>query len=87
MDSISESYLLIFEIHVYLAQTSRKLPTNCLSLFDHFVGLALKGLKSFVGKVIVNLVCFLTRQYWQARHLLKSFALSSKFQEKMSISE
>ena len=24
-----------------------KLPTNCLSMFDHFVGLALKGLKSF----------------------------------------
>ena len=23
-----------------------KLPTNCLSVFDHFVGLALKGLKS-----------------------------------------
>ena len=23
----------------------RKLPTNCLSVFDHFVGLALKGLK------------------------------------------
>ena len=22
-----------------------KLPTNCLSVFDHFVGLALKGLK------------------------------------------
>ena len=23
----------------------RRLPTNCLSVFDHFVGLALKGLK------------------------------------------
>ena len=23
----------------------RLLPTNCLSVFDHFVGLALKGLK------------------------------------------
>ena len=23
----------------------RKLPTNCLSVFDHFVGLALKGLR------------------------------------------
>ena len=22
----------------------RQLPTNCLSVFDHFVGLALKGL-------------------------------------------
>ena len=27
-------------------QTIRRLlPTNCLSVFDHFVGLALKGLK------------------------------------------
>ena len=24
-----------------------KLPTNCLSVFDHFVGLALIGLNSF----------------------------------------
>ena len=24
---------------------SRKLPTNCLSVFDHFAGLALEGLK------------------------------------------
>ena len=24
-----------------------KLPTNCLSVFDHFVGLALKGLKGY----------------------------------------
>ena len=29
-------------------QTIRRLlPTNCLSVFDHFVGLALKGLISF----------------------------------------
>ena len=25
----------------------RNLPTNCLSMFDHFLGLALKGLKCF----------------------------------------
>ena len=24
------------------------LPTNCLIVFDHFVGLALKGLKAFI---------------------------------------
>ena len=29
-----------------LKQFVAKLPTNCLSVFDHFVGLALKGLKS-----------------------------------------
>ena len=26
--------------------TRRLLPTHCLSVFDHFVGLALKGIKS-----------------------------------------
>ena len=25
----------------------RQQPTNCLSVFDHFVGLALKGLKGY----------------------------------------
>ena len=28
-----------------LKQFIGKLPTNCLSVFDHFVGLALKGLR------------------------------------------
>ena len=28
-----------------LKQFVGNLPTNCLSVFDHFVGLALKGLK------------------------------------------
>ena len=26
----------------------RQFPTNCLSVFDHFVGLALKGLSEFL---------------------------------------
>ena len=30
-----------------LKQFVGKLPTNCLSVFDHFVGLALKGLRHF----------------------------------------
>ena len=29
-----------------LKQFVAKLPTNCLNVFDHFVGLALKGLKT-----------------------------------------
>ena len=29
---------------------TRKLPTNCLSVFDHFVGLALKGLNFHKGR-------------------------------------
>ena len=32
-----------------LKQFVRKLPTNCLSVFDHFVGLSLKGLKRNFG--------------------------------------
>ena len=32
-------------------QTIRpEMSTNCLSVFDHFVGLALKGLKLKIGK-------------------------------------
>ena len=30
------------------SQTIRQLPTNCLSVFDHFMGLALEGLKIFL---------------------------------------
>ena len=36
---------------IFYRPTSSKcqdeLPTNCLSVFDHFVGLALKGLREF----------------------------------------
>ena len=31
-----------------LKQFLGNLPTNCFSVFDHFVGLALKGLKSIM---------------------------------------
>ena len=31
----------------------RQQPTNCLSVFDHFVGLALNGLKFLVNKKFV----------------------------------
>ena len=30
-----------------------KLPTNCLSVFDHFVKLALKGLKAYTELITV----------------------------------
>ena len=33
----------------------RLMPTNCLSVFDHFVGLALKGLKT--RSVLVKIPC------------------------------
>ena len=33
----------------FVDQTNRRLlPTNCLGVFDHFVGLALKGLKKIL---------------------------------------
>ena len=32
-----------------LKQFIGKLPTNCLSMFDHFMGLALKGLKTDIA--------------------------------------
>ena len=38
-----------------LKQFVGKLPTNCLSVFDHFVGLALKGLKSIKMSIILPL--------------------------------
>ena len=30
------------------------LPTNCLSVFNHFVGLALKGLTSYFRKMAIS---------------------------------
>ena len=36
----------VFQPHVSL---TRKLPTNCLSVFDHLVGLLLKVLKHFTS--------------------------------------
>ena len=42
-----------------LKQFVGKLPTNCLSVFDHFVGLALKGLSEpelkFINSLIVEI--------------------------------
>ena len=35
-------------------------PKNCLSVFDHFVGLALKG----VNKPLCKDICFAFRNYW-----------------------
>ena len=50
-------------------QTIRRLlPTNCLIVFDHFVGLALKGL-SFV-KIAVYLTHFQTMFYLWAKQVV-----------------
>ena len=38
-------------------------PTNCLSLFDHFVGLALKGLYSSSNVLVRSQQCNTLEQY------------------------
>ena len=40
-----------------------KLPTNCLSVFDHFVGLALKGLKPQKSKMQLSGICVLLQSF------------------------
>ena len=40
-----------------LKQFVDKLPTNCLSVFDHFVGLALKGLTDCIYVPIYSKKC------------------------------
>ena len=53
LNSEQQEYIFL----LFLLITSwAKLPTNCLSVFDHFVGLALKGLK-FLQTLIK--MCFL----------------------------
>ena len=42
-----------------LKQLVGNLPTNCLSVFDHFVGLALKGLKHLCGGARVHFRVYL----------------------------
>ena len=39
-----------------LKQFAGKLPTNCLSVFDHFVDLALKGLRTEAGKTSSGII-------------------------------
>ena len=43
-----------------LKQFVGKLPTNCLSVFDHFVGLAFKGSK------VMKLTSFIKSEKWRA---------------------
>ena len=46
------------------------MPTNCLSVFDHFVGLALKGLKIMTSSIPSFLINkFISNLYWTAKFL------------------
>ena len=55
----------------------RLLPTNCLSVFDHFVGLALIGLK-----VIKHILVLYRQNLWN--HLWKTSRLGAKSTKKFS---
>ena len=53
-----------------------KQPTNCLSVFDHFLGLALEGLVLVLGKLnlfhlIVQITLMLLIRKWLALFLMK----------------
>ena len=39
-----------------LKQFVGNLPTNCLSVFDHFVGLALKGLRTMMSRKVFSIL-------------------------------
>ena len=60
----TKKLLILFAAnHRLLHSPRRLLPTNCLSVFDHFVGLALKGLRS-------ALLCIRESQIHRSLHLL-----------------
>ena len=53
-----------------LKQFAENMPTNCLSVFDHFVGLALKGLKIMTSSILSFLSNkFISNLYWTAKFL------------------
>ena len=47
-------------------------PTNCLIMFDHFVGLVLKGLNMHLKPLIA------IDQYYNSKKLLKSMRISAQ---------
>ena len=70
-----------------LKQFVSKLPTNCLSVFDHFVGLALKGLISMilgfvlfftaVLRLLFSIFSFFTFRLWFL-FVLQNFSIEIK---------
>ena len=53
----------------------RPLSTNCLKVFDYFVGLALKGKVMQIEKVLINDSLFLSKVFWKFRNpIIYSFA-------------
>ena len=52
-------------------KTADELPTNCLSVFDHFVGLALNGL-IYTLCIIPFLLIFDYKETWNNRKPMNS---------------
>ena len=53
-----------------LKQFVGNLPTNCLNVFDHFVGLALKGLYCVFYELRSKLLCLLLKKLNSERHMM-----------------
>ena len=64
-------WALKVEMALHTQTISRLLPTNCLSIFDHFVGLALKGLRMACVPLICA-VCPLSFKIPTRRNIFKS---------------
>ena len=61
-----------------LKQFIGKLPTNCLSVFDHFVGLALKGLR------LMSWISEFSFQKFSSENL-QSFSIKNIFHDNISL--
>ena len=73
-----------------LKQFIGKLPTNCLSVFDRFVGLALKGLKVAAAKknflqrvfywyILLRWIFFIQCNNWKTLFFIKVYRYSKVF--------
>ena len=63
-------------------QAIRRLPTNCLSVFDHFVGLAVRGLKSATSFTLKGLTSSSNEfsLLWASSSLRSQYKAEIKFQ-------
>ena len=65
----------------------RHLPTNCSSVFDHFVGLVLKGLKSARSKLLTLVNSFLDKLLHLNISYMDKFSMLTKLWKLWSIAE
>ena len=66
-----------------LKQFLDKLATNCLSVFDHFVGLALKGLISFFSNLLIAyILLYSVMRNFTSKTIVQS-RLTLKYQKKV----